>query len=210
MAMNGDAAVQAVQNVIQPPPTLPLQVAIEALQGIALQATTAVDKLQGLVGGPSPFALRPAGALAAAVSPGDASEAAEIEALLQVIPDAAATQLKQWRTQKDLVAAAFPALAAPIAAAAAPTNRITVQAYWWGFHFVVPEPVMAQWTAGGTTLAGVVAAIAGSTGPAAPFVAAGAAYIAAEIGLMKAVDHGKGVYVSMSWFAPGIFVPTSI
>jgi hypothetical protein len=215
MNTNGNlAASQPLQPI--PPVTSPpqvLQVAVEALKGIALQATTAVTKLEGLVTGPTPLSAPVAPAPSSPVVAEDASEAAEIEALIKSIPEAAATQLKLWRVQNELVNAAYPALVPPrpsLAPAAAPTNKITVQAFWWGFHFVVPEGVMAQWTAGGVTLAGVIAAIAGSTGPAAPFVAAGAAYVAAEVGLMKTVDRGKGVYVSMSWFAPGIFVPTSI
>lgn len=41
------------------------------------------------------------------------------------------------------------------------------------------------------------------------FVAALVAYIELEWGLMKAVDRGNGVYLSMSWFAAGIFIPTT-
>lgn len=37
----------------------------------------------------------------------------------------------------------------------------------------------------------------------APFVVAGST-------LMRTLDRGRGVYISMSWFAPGVFVPTSV
>jgi hypothetical protein len=207
MNTNGNVSPQ---NLLQPLPPPWLQIAIDALNGIALQATTASNKLEGGLIGAAPLSLA-APTPAPAPAAGDASESAEINALLKVIPDAAAAQLKAWNLQKDLVTAAYPGLAAPsVFAAPTPTNRITVHAYWWGFHLVVPEPVMTQWTAGGATVGGVIAAIAGATGPAAPFIAAAAAYVAAEFGLMKTVDKGRGVYVSMSWFAPGIFVPTSI
>lgn len=46
--------------------------------------------------------------------------------------------------------------------------------------------------------------------PAAPFVELVAAYLKAEGALVRAVDQGKGAYVSMTWLAPGIFVPTAI
>ena len=37
----------------------------------------------------------------------------------------------------------------------------------------------------------------------APFVVAGST-------LLRTLDRGRGVYISMSWFAPGIFVPTTV
>jgi hypothetical protein len=48
------------------------------------------------------------------------------------------------------------------------------------------------------------------TGPAAPFIAIAAVFIAGALGLLKSLDQGYGVYISMSWFAPGIFVPTPV
>ena len=37
-----------------------------------------------------------------------------------------------------------------------------------------------------------------------------APYVTGALGLIRGVDRGRGVYISMSWFAPGVFVPTSV
>lgn len=99
----------------------------------------------------------------------------------------------------------------PLALGVSPADdAITVEAYWWGFHLRVPEILMSSWLAGGLSAGAVVGAIAGATGPAAPFVAAAGAYITAEFNAAAEVDQGNGVYISMSWFAPLVFVPTAI
>ena len=98
--------------------------------------------------------------------------------------------------------------AQPVVATTPAPDAITAEAYWWGFHLCIPESLMAAWTAIGITVGGVTTAIAGATGPAAPFVALAAAYITAEFTAMQNADAGNGVYVSMSWFAPAVFVPT--
>ena len=97
-------------------------------------------------------------------------------------------------------------------------GSITVEAFWWGFHFVIPESVMAAWTTTGAaagsfavSVTAFISAVGGSAtaaGPAAPYVAIAGAYVAAECAAMKALDQGHGVYLSMSWFAPGLFAPT--
>jgi hypothetical protein len=88
--------------------------------------------------------------------------------------------------------------------------RILVHTFWWGFHFKIPVLLMDHWNAVGVTVAEILNLVAGFTGPAAPFVSALATYIAANFQLAKQVDQGYGVYVSMSWFAPAVFVPTPI
>ena len=37
-----------------------------------------------------------------------------------------------------------------------------------------------------------------------------APFVVATATLLRALDRGRGVYISMSWFAPGAFVPTSV
>jgi hypothetical protein len=56
----------------------------------------------------------------------------------------------------------------------------------------------------------IVAAIGPVTGPAAPFVAIAAGFVAGALALLRGIDRGRGVYVSMSWFALGVFVPTTV
>lgn len=91
---------------------------------------------------------------------------------------------------------------------------ITAEAFWWGYHFVVPESAMKDFTKAGDVTASFMAlggaAIAASGGSLAPAVGVVAAYVAAELALMKAVDKGKGVYLSASWVSPGVIVPTPI
>jgi hypothetical protein len=89
---------------------------------------------------------------------------------------------------------------------------ISAQGFVWGFSVYVPESEMAALLAGGTALATLTAAVGGALSGtwAAPFIAVLAAYIAAELAWMKAIDKGRGVAVSMSWVAPAIFVPTAL
>ncbi|QSQ14532.1 hypothetical protein [Myxococcus landrumensis] len=42
------------------------------------------------------------------------------------------------------------------------------------------------------------------TGPAASFVSLAAAFLAGALQLLRNLDKGNGVYLSMSWFVPGV------
>jgi hypothetical protein len=84
------------------------------------------------------------------------------------------------------------------------------QAYWWGFHVQI-SPYDLQSLLNATDPNGPVANFLRSILPAdyqrwisiiAPFVSASAA-------LLRGLDRGRGIYISMSWFAPGVLVPTS-
>jgi hypothetical protein len=90
---------------------------------------------------------------------------------------------------------------------------IPVNTFWWGCHWYISEDGLKAISTGLAIEGGVVSVIVAALGappfPVNVFLAALAAYIAAEFALMKAVDKGKGVYISMTWFAPGVFVPTS-
>ena len=83
-------------------------------------------------------------------------------------------------------------------------------AFWWGFNVYVSHEDLSIFLASGGPLT-VISGTFGTSigGPAAPFIAALAAFVLAVLGLLKALDQGRGVYISMSWFAPGIFVPTT-
>jgi hypothetical protein len=98
----------------------------------------------------------------------------------------------------------------PIPPTPPPAGRITVATYWWGFHFKIPESLMTDWTGVGVTVGEILSLVSGFTGPAAPFVELIATYIQAEFKLARQVDEGYGVYVSMSWYAPAVFVPTPV
>ena len=98
--------------------------------------------------------------------------------------------------------------------AAAEGQVITAQAFWWGYHFVIPEAAMKDFTSGGSVVAAFMALggtiIAASGGALAPLVAVVAAYVAVELPLMLAIDQGKGVYLSAVWLTWAVLVPTAI
>jgi hypothetical protein len=86
-----------------------------------------------------------------------------------------------------------------------------VRAFWWGFHIQISHEDLMSFLGAAEPINTIIGAIGGSIpSPAAPFIAAAAAFVAGALGLLRGLDHGRGVYVSMSWFAPGIFVPTSV
>jgi len=125
-------------------------------------------------------------------------------------PDNALT-VTQWAVITDTFGSPWKWTGEPPPPAPPPSAEdITVEVFWWGFHFRIPESRMAYWVAGGLSVGGVLGAVAGTTGPAAPFLSLVAAYVVAEFETAKQVDVGNGVFISMTWFAPGIFVPTAI
>ena len=84
------------------------------------------------------------------------------------------------------------------------------RAFWWGFHIEISHGDLQSFLGVANPINAIVAAIGPVTGPAAPFVALVAGFIAGALGLLAGLDRGRGVYISMSWFAPGVFVPTSV
>ena len=85
------------------------------------------------------------------------------------------------------------------------------RAFWWGFHIEISHEDLTVALATGDTVNTLVGLIGGSIpSPAQPFIALAAAFVAAAIGLVRSLDRGRGVYISMSWFAPGVFIPTSV
>ncbi len=85
-----------------------------------------------------------------------------------------------------------------------------VRAFWWGFHIEVPHQDLAGFLSAAVPINAIAAAIGPATGPAAPFVALAAGFIAGALTALRQLDRGRGVYISMSWFAPGVFVPTTV
>ncbi len=102
----------------------------------------------------------------------------------------------------------------PLAKAVGKEQVITAEAFWWGYHFVIPEAAMKDFLAGGDVLAKFMALggtiITASGGSLAPLVAVMGAYVIVELTLMKAIDRGKGVYLSAIWASPALIVPTPI
>lgn len=85
-----------------------------------------------------------------------------------------------------------------------------VRAFWWGFHIEISHADLQAFLAVAAPINQIAGAIGPVTGPAAPFVMLAAGFISGALELLRGLDRGRGVYISMSWFAPGVFVPTSV
>jgi hypothetical protein len=85
------------------------------------------------------------------------------------------------------------------------------RAFWWGWHVEISHEDLVTFLAAATTVNTIVGAIGGGIpSPAQPFIVLAATFVKGALGLLQSLDNGRGVYVSMSWFAPGVFVPTSV
>jgi len=91
----------------------------------------------------------------------------------------------------------------------APSGMIACRTYWWGFQLEIPHAALAAWTED-TESAEIAAAIGAGVGPVAPFRRRAAAYVASRLAELQNLDRSAGVYVSMTWMAPNIFVPIAI
>lgn len=86
-----------------------------------------------------------------------------------------------------------------------------VRTFWWGFHIQVSHEDLQTFITTATTVTAILGLIGGLVpSPAQPFLAAAAAFIAGALQLLASLDQGKGVYISMTWFAVGAFVPTTV
>lgn len=86
-----------------------------------------------------------------------------------------------------------------------------VRAFWWGFHIEISHEDLQVFLGGANAVNTIVGMIGGNIpSPAQPFIKLAAMFVATVLSTLETLDRGRGVYVSMSWFAPGIFVPTSV
>jgi hypothetical protein len=85
------------------------------------------------------------------------------------------------------------------------------RAFWWGFHVQISHQDLGTILNAADTLNTLVSNIGGNIpSPAQPWIKLMAPFIAATHQLLRSLDKGRGIYISMSWFAPGIFIPTSV
>lgn len=82
--------------------------------------------------------------------------------------------------------------------------------YPWGFHIQLSHDEVTAVVDGATDINAMVdqAAVA-IPPPAGPIVKTVAQFIKLALAILHAVDKGKGVYISMLWAAPGLFIPTT-
>jgi hypothetical protein len=86
-----------------------------------------------------------------------------------------------------------------------------VRAFWWGFHIEIGHNDLETVLNAADTVNALVGLIGGNIpSPAAPWIKLLAPFVASVHQGLRALDRGRGIYISMSWFAPGIFIPTSV
>lgn len=90
-------------------------------------------------------------------------------------------------------------------------DGVTVRAFWWGFHVQLDHESLTEVLDSADVVNTLVGLIGGSIpSPAQPWIVVIAKFVSGAHALLRTLDHGNGIYISMSWFAPGIFVPTPV
>lgn len=124
-----------------------------------------------------------------------------------------------WAEVRDELNRRFPELGlsaeealsdATSAAPRAAKGKPIVRTFFWGFHIEISSGGLTHFLSVAQPVNAIVAAIGPVTGPAAPFILAAAGFVAGALKLLKNLDHGQGVYISMSWVTPGVFIPTTV
>jgi hypothetical protein len=88
---------------------------------------------------------------------------------------------------------------------------VVVRAFWWGFHVQISHEALESILDSGDSLNATVNAIGGSIpSPAQPWIKLLAPFVAGIHAALRGIDRGNGIYISMTWFAPGVFIPTSV
>lgn len=86
-----------------------------------------------------------------------------------------------------------------------------VRTFWWGFHVQISHEDLGVFLTGAMTVNAIATAIGGGIpSPAQPFFLLIGGFILATLAALKALDRGQGIYISMLWWMPGAFVPTSV
>ncbi|MER6233390.1 hypothetical protein ACFY1L_46295 [Streptomyces sp. NPDC001663] len=99
---------------------------------------------------------------------------------------------------------------APLPAAAGAPG-VTVRVFWWGFHLQIDHDTLRQILDAADTVNELVVAVGGSIpSPAQPWIRLIGLFVAGTHEALRALDRGQGLYISMSWFAPGVFIPTPV
>lgn len=85
------------------------------------------------------------------------------------------------------------------------------RAFWWGFHIQISHDDVQQVINGFNGAAALINALSPIVpNVIRPFLAVVKIFLDVSSAVLRALDRGRGVYISMSWFAPGAFLPTSV
>lgn len=90
------------------------------------------------------------------------------------------------------------------------SGTVACRPYWWGFELEIPHAVLAEWKGETIDASDIVTAMGDVVGPATSFRRRAAMWIAARVDELQRLDQGYGVYASMTWMAPNIFVAMPI
>lgn len=82
--------------------------------------------------------------------------------------------------------------------------------FWWGFHLELSSSEVAELAAHGITHAALVRTLEAVPHRIAPHLSTLVDYLANQAAEIVAVDRGAGVYISMSTFAPDLYVATPV
>lgn len=85
------------------------------------------------------------------------------------------------------------------------------RAFWWGFHIQISHADVQMIINGMNGAGALIDALTPLVPPVIrPFLAVVKIFLDVSAAVLRALDRGRGVYISMSWFAPAVFVPTSV
>ena len=90
------------------------------------------------------------------------------------------------------------------------SGAVTCRSFWWGFHLEVPPMELAQLPSVGALHQHLMELIGTAPRRAAPHLQAMVTYVVENLAEVQAQDRGAGVFISMSSFAPDLFVATAV
>jgi hypothetical protein len=101
-------------------------------------------------------------------------------------------------------------LAGPVVSAV--SGDPIVRAFWWGFHIEFSHENIVAFVNSRNPMSeiiDVVSRVMNTRFPAWIGPVVGFMYAVLQV-IAQAIDQGKGIYLSMSWFVPGVFIPTTV
>jgi len=94
-----------------------------------------------------------------------------------------------------------------------PTPKSHANIFWWGLQIAVVESDLERIAASANIQLAAHQIASSVLTPLAIgeiFISEIASFLSINSLILHVVDRGNGVYITMSWLAPGIFVPTAI
>jgi hypothetical protein len=115
-----------------------------------------------------------------------------------------------WRAPMDAEDVWYASPPFDLKRAHAESEAPILRAFVWGFHLELSSRTLRELASAANPVNELLAALGPARGPAAPFVTLAAAFVAGYLHGHGRLDQGDGIYVSMSWFAPGVFIPSAV